>query len=209
MIGQYWLGQIDVFLCLGGCWRSGRKARTGAGRIDADDGQAADCDIGSDLFIGARGTKELLRVLAVPAAVLAISLAVYGIDWPLRWFENATINIPDHPWKMASEFFWPWGLVLLPLPFLFKDREEGTLVSYMVSALAFPFFSVYSYIVFLIFESPWWVLPVSYAYKLFQPWLGLEVMKMAWILPLTMLLVHVNKRFGLSVRIKSTVRRAG
>ncbi len=204
------VGQIDVFLCLGGLLAIRAKSPywRGAGlTLMMVKPQIA---ILAVIFLLVREErKQLLRVLAVPAAVLAISLAVYGIDWPLRWFENATINIPDHPWKMASEFFWPWGLVLLPLPFLFKDREEGTLVSYMVSALAFPFFSVYSYIVFLIFESPWWVLPVSYAYKLFQPWLGLEVMKMAWILPLTMLLVHVNKRFGLSVRIKSTVRRAG
>jgi hypothetical protein len=151
--------------------------------------------------------KQLLKVLAVPVGVLAVSLVVYGVDWPIQWFVNARSNIPDHPWKMASEFFWPWGLVLLPLPFLFKDREEGTIVSFIVSSLAMPFFSVYSYIVFLIFESPWWVLPVSYAYKLFQPWLGLKTMKMAWILPLTMLLVHLNKRFDHRVRLNQRLQK--
>ena len=206
MFGQYWLGQIDVFLCLGALLAIRAKSPywRGAGlTLMMVKPQIAMLAV---VFLLVREErKSLLKMLAVPAAVLAVSLAVYGIDWPLRWFENARMFLPDHPWKMAAEFFWPWGLVLLPLPFFFKDREEGTLVSYMVSSLALPFFSVYSYIVFLIFESPWWVLPVSYAYKLFQPWYGEQVMKMAWILPLTMLLVHVNRRFDLTGRIRERV----
>lgn len=208
MIGQYWLGQVDVFLILGALLaiRSKSPWWRGAGlTLMMIKPQIAFLAV---FFLLVREErKQLLKVLAVPVGVLAVSLVVYGVDWPLRWIENATTNIPDHPWKMASLFFWPWGLILLPLPFLFKDRQEGMLVSYMVSSLAMPFFSVYSYVVFLIFESPWWVLPVSYAYKLFQPWLGEETMKMAWILPLTMLLWHLNRRFDLSDMISQRLQR--
>ncbi|MBN2043746.1 MAG: DUF2029 domain-containing protein [Anaerolineales bacterium] len=203
MIGQYWLGQIDVFVCLGALLaiRSKNPYWRGAGlTLMLVKPQIAVLAV---IFLLIREErKQLLKVVFVPTAVLLISLAIYGVDWPVKWFLNAATSIPDHPWKMASEFLWPWGLVLLPLPFLFMEREEGTLVSLMVSSLAMPFFSVYSYVVFLVFESPWWVLPLSYAYRLFYPWLGLKVMKMAWLLPMGMLLVHLARRFDLPELLK-------
>jgi hypothetical protein len=208
MIGQYWLGQIDVFICLGILLaiKSENPYWRGAGlTLMMVKPQIAVLAV---LFLLVREDRKMLvKVLSVPAIVLAISLLVYGADWPVRWVFNAATGIPDHPWKMAAEFFWPWGLILLPVPFLFKERKEGTLVSLMVSSLAMPFFSVYSYVVFLIFEAPWWVLPLSYAYRLFQPWLGIEVMKMAWLLPLGMLLVHLSGRFGLAEKISRKLRR--
>ena len=208
VIGQYWLGQIDVFLCLGALLaiRSKNPYWRGVGlTLMMVKPQIAVLAV---LFLLVReDRKQLFKVLVVPVVVMAVSLGVYGVDWPIKWLANATVSIPDHPWKMATEFLWPWGLILLPVPFLFKEREDGTMVSFMVSSLAMPFFSVYSYVVFLIFESPWWVLPLSYAYRLFYPWLGAEVMKMAWLLPFGMLLVHLDRRFELAERLSQRLQK--
>lgn len=208
MIGQYWLGQVDVLICLGALLaiRSESPYWRGAGlALMMVKPQIAVLAV---LFMLVREDRKLLhKVLVVPALVMAISLAVYGVDWPVKWFFNAATGIPDHPWKMAAETLWPVGLILLPVPFLFREREEGTVVSLIVSSLAMPFFSVYSYVVFLVFESPWWVLPLSYAYRLFYPWLGLGVMKMAWLLPLGMLIFHLGGHFGWGEKLSRRLQR--
>jgi hypothetical protein len=57
----------------------------------------------------------------------------------------------------------------------------------MLSALATPFFGVYSYLVFLIFRAPWWSLPLSYAWLLMYPLYGKASMRFAWVLPIGLL----------------------
>ena len=198
MIGQFWLGQIDVLVVLGAFLAINQRNSYLRGLGILFMLVKPQISILAVIYLLWREDRsQLLKVLAVPAAVFALSLVVYGLNWPLEWFINAQNNIPGHPWKLPAEFFWPWGLVLLPLPFLFKDRQDGTVVSFLVSSVAMPFFSLYSYIVILIFYAPWWTLPLSYAHMVFRPWLGDETMKMAWILPVTILGVYLVKRFEL------------
>ncbi len=198
MIGQFWLGQIDVLLCVGVFLAINHRSSYLRGLgilLLLVKPQIAFLAV---LFLLWREERDqLLKVLVIPAVVFALSLVVYGVDWPLEWFRNAQTNIPGHTWKLASGFFWPWSLILLPLPFLFKDRQDGTVVSLLVTSLVMPFASLYSYIVFLIFYSPWWVLPLSYAHAIFRPWLGWESRRFAWILPLTILVVYLSRRFEL------------
>lgn len=198
MVSQFWLGQIDVLLCVGAFLAINHRSSYLRGLgilLLLVKPQIAFLAV---LFLLWREERsELLKVLVVPAAVFILSLVVYGVDWPLEWFRNARTNIPGHTWKLASGFFWPWSLVLLPLPFLFKDRQDGTVVSLLVSSLVMPFASLYSNIVFLIFYSPWWVLSLSYAHAVFRPWLGWESRKFAWILPLTVMAVYLSRRFEL------------
>jgi hypothetical protein len=62
---------------------------------------------------------------------------------------------------LASVTSWQYGIVILPLPFLFKDRRKRQQVSLLVSTIATPFFGVYSYIVFFIFYTKWWAVVLS------------------------------------------------
>jgi hypothetical protein len=82
---------------------------------------------------------------------------------------------------------WHYGLVLLPVPLLFKDRRKRLLVSLLVSAIATHFFSVYSYIVFLLFDIKWWMVLLSFAWLSAYPFLQANAMQYAWILPLMVL----------------------
>ncbi len=198
MISQFWLGQIDVLLCIGAflaIYHRNSYIRGLGILLLLVKPQIAFLAV---LYLLWREDRsQLLKVLVVPVTVFTLSLVVYGLDWPLEWIRNAQTNIPGHTWKLAADFFWPWSLVLLPLPFLFKDRKDGTVVSFLVSSLVMPFASLYSYIVFLIFFSPWWVLPLSYAHAIFRPWLGWESRKFAWVLPLMILAVYLSRRFEL------------
>lgn len=210
MITQFWLGQIDVLLCVGAFLavkhRSSYLRGLGILMLLVKP-QIAFLAV---LFLLWREERsQLFKVLVIPAAGFVLSLIVYGFDWPLEWAMNAQTNIPGHTWKLSSEFFWPWSLVLLPLPFLFKDRQDGAVVSFLVSSLVMPFFSMYSYIVFLIFYSSWWVLPLSYAHAVFRPWLGWESRKFAWVLPLTILGVYLTRRFELNKIVAKKFQKTG
>ena len=126
MIGQFWLGQIDVLLCIGALLaiREKNPYLRGLGiLLLLVKPQIA---ILAVLYLLYREKKsEIVKVLAVPVAVFALSLLVYGWDWPLEWFANATSNIPDHIWKQASAMLWPYALILLPVPFLHFILRNG------------------------------------------------------------------------------------
>ena len=199
-LGQFWLGQVDVILCVGLVLAIFSKKPSFRGTGLAILMVKPQVVILLVIYLIVReDRKHLLKVLAVPAIVFLTSLYIYGRDWPVVWLQNALEGIPAHAWKMAAGFFWPWGIVLSPLPFLFKDRKDGAIVSLLVSSLAIPFFSVYTYIVFLLLESPWWVLPISYAWLIGYPFLGIDSMKFSWLLPVVLLIRKIiqSERFGL------------
>ncbi len=197
-IGQFWLGQVDVLLCVGLILayfsRDGLSKGVGIALLMVKPQVAVLLVL--YLLVKEEGAQKL-KMLAVPTLIFIVSLVVYGVDWPQEWLQTAQENIPQHVWKKSAGFFWPWGLILLPLPFLFKDRKDGAVVSLLVSSLTVPFFSVYSYVVFLILESPWWVLPASYIWMLAYPLIGVEGMKFAWLLPLGLLIRKVSQEFSI------------
>src|SRR5574340_1743545 len=68
--------------------------------------------------------KQLVKTLLIPAAVFALSLIVFGITWPIEWLQHSTSNLPPHVWRLAAHDIWWLGVLLLWVPFLFRDRRE-------------------------------------------------------------------------------------
>ena len=54
--------------------------------------------------------RDLWKVLIFPLFVGILSLIVYGIDWPIRWIENA-LSLPVHMRRQASIDIWRFGLL--------------------------------------------------------------------------------------------------
>lgn len=185
---QLWLGQID-FIEIGGlalALLSSNPYLRGMGIVLAlTKPQVA--LLGVLYLLTKEGLRDLPKVLAAPIVVLGISMVVYGIDWPLEWLTNAEGKIPSDPYRLAADMIWPLGLALVWLPFLFKQRREGLEAALLVTSIATPFYGVYYYPAFLVFRSTWWTLLLSYAWVLLFPWLGLEALKFAWVLPVGML----------------------
>ncbi len=187
MLGQVWLGQVDVIICAGLLLLllSRNPYLRGVGIVLAlVKPQLTGLPILTMLLLENR--RDLLRVLAAPLLVVAVSLFVYGLAWPLEWLQNAHIALPLHVWRLASASAWKYGLLLLPAPLLFKDRRSRLLASLLVSSVATPFFGVYSYVTFLLFDKTWWAAPLSFAWLLAYPWLQENAMQFAWILPLAL-----------------------
>lgn len=154
--------------------------------------------------------KERLKMLALLAAVLAISFAAWGLDWPVEWLrERRAIDMPV--WGLATLF--PYGLAALPAILVVKGKREQVTVALLVSALAIPWFGVYSYAAFLPLVAPWWGVPLSYAWAAAYPWLGNRAMQFAWVLPLGLLVYRVGpvvleRRPGLKALAHQTTRQA-
>lgn len=129
--------------------------------------------------------SDRFRVALIPLIVFVASLINWGIDWPLIWFEYARREIPPHLWRQSSLMIFPYGLVSLALVPFAKNKAEALM---LVSALATPWYSSYSYIVFMLFNRQAAVLPLSWAFVLFAPFMGEQAMAMEWILPLGLLL---------------------
>lgn len=189
MLGQIWLGQIDFLICLGlamflfvqnSYWR-------GLGLILAlTKPQLTILPIFFALLI--ENPKSLMKLFFIPALVLIASIFVYGPAWFLVWASNASTNLPIHVWRLASLDIWKFGLFLIPLPLIVKDQRKRIEAGLLVSALATPFFGVYSYVTFLLFNPKWWTLALSYVWVIGYVWFKEAAMRFAWILPLVMLI---------------------
>lgn len=195
LLGQFWLGQIDILVAAGLilAYTSHKPLARGAGlALMLIKPQLTGLAV---LYLLLKEEKrQVPRVILIPVVGFGLSLLLYGANWPLEWFANARNSIPDHAWKLAANILWPWGLVLLPLPFLFKNKKKGLLVALLSASLAIPFFSVYSYVIFLLFFAPWWSMPLSYLWLAGYPWMGVEAMRFAWILPAVLLAFELIKR---------------
>jgi hypothetical protein len=130
--------------------------------------------------------KTLWKVLLPPIVLFGMSLLIYGFDWPLTWVQNA-LALPPHPRRQASVDIWPLGILLIWAPLLFRKTERRFIASLLIGSIATPFFSLYSYVIFLAFYLPAWATPVSYSWLIFFPWFGIEANRFAWILPLSLL----------------------
>lgn len=188
MLGQVWLGQIDIIICAGLLLLllARNPYLRGVGMALAlVKPQLTGLSILAMLLLENR--RDLLKVLAAPLLVVALSLVVYGPSWPLEWLQNAHADLPLHVWRLASASAWKYGLFLLPAPLLFAERRSRLLASLLVSSVATPFFGVYSYVTFLLFDKTRWAAPLSFAWLLAYPLFQENAMRFAWILPLALL----------------------
>ena len=184
-IGQFWLGQIDAIVCIGlvmTLLASNPYARGLGIALAMVKPQIAGLAV---LFLLTR-EKEILKVLAIPIGMFVLSLLVFGLAWPVDWLINIMSDLPVHIWRLASRDIWPFGMSLILVPLVFRGRRIRFEAGLLVSAIATPFFGVYSYIVFLVFRARWWTIPFSYAWALAYPLWGKSAMRLAWILPVTL-----------------------
>jgi hypothetical protein len=132
--------------------------------------------------------RAALKLLIIPLLVLLTSLFVYGLDWPIHWFRNAATGLPAHVWRLASSDIWKFGILLTPLPLWVRGKRERLIAGLLISSLATPFYGVYSYIVFLLFDVRWQYALLSYAWLLGFAFWKETAMRFAWVLPLAMLI---------------------
>lgn len=185
MLGQIWLGQVDVLVAFGlviFLFAKNPYLR-GVGIILAlSKPQLTFIPIAFGLLL--ESPRLWLKLMLVPVAVLGASLLAFGWAWPLYWIKNAASALPVHVWRLASLDVWRFGVFLVPLPLLFKDKRQRLTAGLLLSALATPFYGVYSYVLFLLFENKWWMLALSYIWMLGFFFWQESAMRLAWILPL-------------------------
>ena len=129
--------------------------------------------------------EERLKTLIIPALALLASVIAWGVDWPVRWLSARAID--EMPvWGLATLF--PYALIAFGGIFLAREKQKQVTVALLASALAVPWFGIYSYTVFLVFFAPWWALPLSYLWAVGYPWYGNTALRFAWILPLGLLI---------------------
>jgi hypothetical protein len=181
-MGLVWLGQVDAVVALGLVMALLGRSPTlrGAGVILASiKPQIA----GAAILVLLWHDSDRWKTLILPAALLALTFLVWGVDWPLRWL--AARPWTGHVWATAAIF--PYGLVAFGAIWLVKTPREQAVAALLASAIALPWYSVYSYTVILIFLAPWWVFPLSYVWALAYPWLGNESLRFASSLPIVLL----------------------
>ncbi len=183
-MGLVWLGQVDVLVAVGLMLAlvSRRPAIRGVGLLLASvKPQIAAVPI----LILLWHDEARWKTLIIPGAVVAASLVVWGIDWPLRWMLAGNPIWTKPVWGLAS--LYPYGLVALLSILLFKKPRDRVTAALLGSALGMPGVGVYSHASFLPFIAPWWALPLSYLWFVGYPWLEARAMQFAWILPLSLL----------------------
>ena len=184
MIAQLWGGQIDVLVAAGLVifLLSNSPYLRGFGLILAL--IKPQLSFLALFFVFLQEDRKDMRILLIiPIIVVIGSLTIFGMDWPLEWIRNA-LTLPVHMRRQASMDIWKYGVFLTWVPLLFKDRFRRMQVSLAVTAIATPFYSMYSYVIFLLFYAPWWAVVLSYAWVLLIPWMGEAANRFAWILPL-------------------------
>lgn len=187
-LGMIWLGQVDALIALGLALavtaRSPWLRGLGIALTTIKPQVAA-----LALILVLWFDSDRWRVLIIPTGVLALSLIVWGLDWPLRWWSSRALTADLPLWGTASLF--PYGLAaVLAIPLVRTPREKIT-AALLASALATPQFGIYSYVTFLVFMAPWWALPLSYAWALAYPLLQGYALEFAWTLPLSLLVALI------------------
>jgi hypothetical protein len=183
-LGLIWLGQVDALLIVG--LALALTARSpywrGVGLLLASVKPQV---TGVAMLVLLWHDEERLKTLIIPALVLIASVIAWGVDWPVRWLvSRRAIEMPV--WGLATLF--PYALIAFGGLFLVRDKQEQVTVALLASALAVPWFGIYSYAVFLAFFAPWWAIPLSYLWAAGYPWYGNTALRFAWILPLGLLI---------------------
>lgn len=203
--GQIWLGQIDVLIGLGlalALLGKNPYLRGLGVALAMIKPQLSAFPLLLLLLYDHRWKETLI----LPALVLLLSLILFGLAWPLDWIGYASQHVPPHVWRLAAQDIWPLGILLCWVPFLLK-REERFEAGLLVAAIASPFVGVYSYIVFLVLvRKPWWVPLLSYLWLVGYPIWQEGAMRLAWTLPLGLLVYKLVERVRL--RADGAVSRA-
>lgn len=188
LMGQLWLGQVDWLVALGLALLllARRPEVRGAGILLAMVKPQLSALAVLALLVQEK-PATIARMLVVPMAGFLLSLWIYGLRWPLEWLSGSSAAVPMHQWRLAALDTWRVGIFFIWVPFLFQDARQRLAASLLVSSIATPFFGVYSYVVFLVFSLPWWAAPLSYTWLVAYPWLNINAMRFAWVLPLAML----------------------
>jgi hypothetical protein len=207
MLGQIWLGQTDVLACFGiggiaihqesllaQCWHYFSTDETPVNRA-------------ANLLLDSSRTLSYMdEIIGIPLVVVLVSLMVYGFNWPNAWVRNALTDLPVHVWRFASIDVWRMGILLFPLPLLPNTKRKRLLAGLYVSSLATPFYGVYSYALFLLFDVKSWSIVLSYGWLLGFFFLRGTAVRFAWTLLLGMLihLLYVEWRGNWSARESQT-----
>jgi len=183
-LGQIWLGQIDALVVAGlTLAMTGRNPYLrGLGLTLASIKPHL---AGIAILILLYRERQRLKVLAMPLSTLALSMILFGPAWPLDWL-LACREPAAHIWRLSS--LYPLGLLALAgLVWLKSDRDRIWCAG-LSSAIGIPDVGCYSYVVFLSFPAPWWVVPLSYSWILYYPFIGLDSLRFAWMLPVVLLM---------------------
>lgn len=185
MIGLIWLGQTDVLLIIGFTLVLTSKSPyiRGIGLLLLSiKPQAA----GPAILLLILRDDEKFKTLIIPVIAFVISLIGFGYDWPLVWLRYIFENPVTPVWVQAVLF--PVGLLAFLAVPLFKEKRDQLAIVFIASALGITRFATYSHILFLVLIAPWWALPISYAWLLAWPVMGNQSMRLAWIMPLALLI---------------------
>ncbi|HEY3313574.1 MAG TPA: hypothetical protein VGK00_18190 [Anaerolineales bacterium] len=195
LMGQLWLGQVDWLVAAGLVifWLAKHPALRGAGILLALIKPQLSA-LAILMLLLQEKPANIARILTLPAAGFLLSLWQFGLNWPVQWLLGASAAVPLHQWRLAGMDTWLIGIFFIWLPLLFREPKQRLVASLLVSSLATPFFGVYSYVVFLVLFLPWWAVPLSYFWVITSPWLGYNAMRLAWVLPLSLLAwLYVNR----------------
>jgi hypothetical protein len=190
-IAQVWLGQVDVLIIVGLVLAllSPNAFIRGFGLLLTSFKPQV---VGPAVLLLLLRDEEPLKTLVIPAVVFVISLVVWGIGWPVEWLTYIMTTPHPHPW--AAGVLFPVGLLAFPAVFLFKDKREQLTVILLATTLGIPRVASYSHLIFLVLLAPWWVMPVSFAWLLGLPIIGIDAIQFTWILPFTVLLTMLWPR---------------
>ncbi|HEY85958.1 MAG TPA: hypothetical protein G4N96_12700 [Chloroflexi bacterium] len=132
--------------------------------------------------------KKFLKMLPVPIIAAIASFIQFGLDWPLKWLQQAQ-SLPTHEYRQTAQMLFPYSLILLLTPFFIKNKDRQLQVALVASAFL-PQYSIYSYVVFIVFLKPasWWIAPLSFLWLLFYPWLGEQSHIVQIVFPLIVLI---------------------
>ncbi len=125
------------------------------------------------------------KTVIIPVGVGVASLLVWGADWPIKWWMIRAQGFHGTAWVAAPFAYNPVPYLSI---FLVKERQQKLAAALLSAALTIPAFGVYSYIVFLVVMTPWWAVPLSYAWIAGYPFLQNQSLTYAWILPLGLLI---------------------
>jgi len=172
-----WLGQIDIIAALGMAiaWlntQRGKPIWVGLGLLmmATKPQLAAFAIVALVLWNG-------WRSLIIPAIGAAVSFALYGLDWPIRWlsYTPQTMFAGDAWFYIAPT----WMLIGLIGVFFIKGRHKQ--LQYVVAATlaGAPYLGAYSFFTLTLFPLRWWEILVAYTPFVMmgitgdQWWLGL------------------------------------
>ena len=131
--------------------------------------------------------RNIIRISLLPLTGFALSLWMYGLSWPMDWLTISAKSVPVHQWRLAGMDTWRFGIFFIWLPLFFRNARQRLIASLLISAVATPFFGVYSYVIFLLFGLPGWAIPLSYVWILAYPWLSSDALRFSWVLPVALL----------------------